>query len=298
VVKKQMAKNNIRFVRYSFCQKGGLFDQMPLRKGFGQVPRKAGLEINKYGAYQKSTISYYHIVKYLKGKKTIISIIPVELRMASKLTDTGAIKDYCANELGIDNAQVLLNGRKLKVNSLLEIDGFRVSISCRSNDSIWFKCGMQLVLPQKYESYVKRIISFCDKVNEAAKIKAAAPTVTVYDKLNTDDNLALYDILLDKVKNTAFRVLMDTPLKVLEENRTHFISLSPEEQAVALSHIVELFSCTTSSGKDLTLINGSKSSGILKMSMALNSKRFKVIRIIDQSPTGLIECRSENLLDL
>lgn len=299
VVKKQMAKNNIRFVRYSFCQKGALFDQMPLRKGnFGQIPRKAGLDKNKYGAYQKATISYYHLVKYIESKKTIVSIIPVELRLASKLTDIQAIRAYCANELGIDNAQVLLNGRKIKVNTLFDIDGFRVSLSCRSNDRIWFKSGMQLVLPQKYELYVNRISSFCEKVSEAAKSKAAAPAITVYDKLNTDDNLALYDILLDKVMNTAFRVLMDTPLKVLKENREHFVSLSLEDQVLALSHIVELFSCTTSSGKDLTLIKGSKSSGILNMSMLLNSKRFKVIRIIDQSPTGLIERCSENLFDL
>lgn len=34
------------------------------------------------------------------------------------------------------------------------------------------------------------------------------------------------------------------------------------------------------------------------MSMALGEKRFSDIRIIDQSPTGLIEHCSENLLEL
>lgn len=40
IVKSNMAKNNIRFTRYAFKQTGGLFDQNPLKKGLGQVPRK------------------------------------------------------------------------------------------------------------------------------------------------------------------------------------------------------------------------------------------------------------------
>ena len=59
-----------------------------------------------------------------------------------------------------------------------------------------------------------------------------------------------------------------------------------------------LFGCGDSQGKDLTLIGGVKSSGIQKMTMKLNRKRFKDIRLIDQSPTGLVERRTDNLLML
>ena len=91
---------------------------------------------------------------------------------------------------------------------------------------------------------------------------------------------------------------MPTPVNVLESGKCLFENLSVEEQSIALLHIIELFGCSSSGGCDLTLLNGAKSSGILKMTMTLNYKRFSKIHIIDQSPTGLIEKRSENLLEL
>lgn len=297
-VKRQMTKNNIRYVRYSLTRKGGLFDQMPLRKGHGQVPRKAGLDTENYGGYQNPAISHFYLVKYQKGKNSVISLIPVELRAAGSIRSVGDISDYCRDYLKMGSVSVLLGGRKIKINTLFEIDGFRVHLSSRSNDSIWFKGGMQLVLPQEYEAYAKKIYSYCEKCSEAAKFKADIPAVTKYDKLTSEQNEALYDLLLDKLENTSYHVLMDTPLKVLKGSRDMFRELPVEQQTLALSHIIELFGCTNPSGKDLTIINGSKSSGILKMSMALNAKRFSDIRIIDQSPTGLIEHRSENLLEL
>lgn len=302
-VKTQMAKNNIRFVRYSFCQKGGLFDQEPLRKGHGQIPRKKGLDINKYGAYQKSTITYYLLVKYKKGKKHIVSLIPVELRFAVNIKTLDDKIRYCADyvEQNLKSVleSVLLGGRKIKINTLFEIDGFRANLSCRTNNNIWFKGGMPLILPQKYENYVKIISSYYSKYNEACKLKANTPFITEYDKITSEENIDLFNILLEKLANTKYRILMPTPLEIIKNNKEYFCGLSVEQQTIALYHIIELFGCTTSSGKDLTLINGSKSSGILQISMSLNgTKRFSDIRIIDQSPTGLIEHRSENLLEL
>ncbi len=297
-VKKQMARNNIRFVRYSFCKKESLFSQMPLRKGHGQVARKKNLDVEKYGGYQNPAVAYFILVKYIKGKKSVISLEPVELRFSAKLRTVEDYSAYCNEILGLPDAEVLLGGRKIKINALLEIDGFRVNVSSRSNDSVWFKGGMQLVLPQEHELYAKKIYSYCEKYSEAVKLKAEIPAVTKYDKLTAEQNIALYDLLLDKLENTAYHVLMDTPLKLLKDSRQLFTELPVEKQTVALSHIIELFRCNTSSGKDLTLLDGSKASGILKMSMALNAKRFSDIRIIDQSPTGLIERRSENLFEL
>lgn len=54
-VKKTMAKNNIRFTRYSFKQKGGLFEQNILKKSNGQIPIKSDSpieNIDKYGGYK------------------------------------------------------------------------------------------------------------------------------------------------------------------------------------------------------------------------------------------------------
>lgn len=302
-VRKQMSKNNIRFVRYSYCQKGGLFDQNPLRKGNRQVPRKKGLDVEDYGGYQKSTITYYFLAKYKKGKKQIISLIPVDLRFAVNIrTFDDKVRfcsEYVEREFKAVLETVLLGGRKIKVNTLFEIDGFRANLSCRTNNNIWFKGGMQLVVPQEFELYAKKLSSYSVKYSDAIKFKSDIPQITKYDKITPEQNIALYDLLYEKLAGTKYKILMPTPLETLKNNREFFVNLPVEKQTIALLHVIELFGCSTSSGSDLTLINGAKSTGILQISMSLNgTKRFSDIRIIDQSPTGLIEHRSENLLEL
>lgn len=302
VVKNQMSKNNIRFVRYSYCQKGGLFDQNPLRKGHGQVPRKKGLDFENYGGYQKSTITYYLLAKYKKGKNKIVSLIPVDLRFAVNIrTFEDKVRfcsDYVERELKAVLETVLLGGRKIKINALFEIDGFRAHLSGRTGSSVVFKCGMQLIVPREDENYIKKLSSYFAKYQEAVKFKNNPPKITKYDKITAEQNSALYDLLTDKLKTTAYGLFMGTVLEHLEKNREYFCGLDTEIQSVVLYHIVELFGCSTSTGKDLSLINESNQSGIIKMTLALSKKRFSDIRIIDQSPTGLIEHRSENLLEL
>ena len=61
-------KNNIHLTRYAFCQKGGLFDQMPVKKGQGQIPLKKGMDITKYGGYNKASASFFVVAKYLYNK--------------------------------------------------------------------------------------------------------------------------------------------------------------------------------------------------------------------------------------
>ena len=302
VVKNQMSKNNIRFVRYSYCQKGELFKQELLRKGHGQVPRKKGLDVENYGGYQKSTITYYLLAKYKKGKNQIVTLIPVDLRFAVNIrTFEDKLRfcsDYVERELKAVLETVLLGGRKIKINALFEIDGFRAHLSGRTGSSVVFKCGMQLIVPREDENYIKKLSSYFAKYQEAVKFKNNPPKITKYDKITAEQNIALYDLLTDKLKTTAYGLFMGTVLEHLEKNREYFCGLDTEIQSVALYHIVELFGCSTSTGKDLSLINESNQSGIIKMTLALSKKRFSEIRIIDQSPTGLIEHRSENLLEL
>lgn len=58
-INKYLLKNDILFTRYAYCNKGGLFNQQPLKapkdenKGTKLVPRKKGLDTNKYGGYDK-----------------------------------------------------------------------------------------------------------------------------------------------------------------------------------------------------------------------------------------------------
>lgn len=297
-VKNTMNKNNIRFVRYSYIKKGGLFDINPMRKGYGQVPLKKGLDINKYGGYNKAAVAFYCLIKYINKSKPQTSIIPIEVYRAKDIKTKEDIKKFCEETLGLKGVTVLLNGRKIKINTLFEIDGFRAYLAGKTGNSLCFRGGMQLILGSEWEEYIKRLSAFSEKYNEAIRMKRSEYKITAFNKIDAEHNCALYDILKNKLAKTPYAVLMPTPVNVLENGKEMFEKLSVEEQSIALLHMIELFGCSNSDGSDLTLLNGSKRTGILKMTMTLNTKRFSKIYIIDQSPTGLIEKRSENLLEL
>lgn len=292
----QLHKNNIRFVRYSYCQTGALFDLMPLRKGLGQVPRKKELEaIEKYGGYNKQTYAGFYLIKYFdeKSKVSETTLVAVPLRVMKRHITLKDKEAFCVSE-GFKNPVILLNGRMIKTNSLWEIDGYRVHLSGKSSSDIWFKGGQQLVVAPEMENYIKKIVKFCNEVKTSRK----ELLISKFDGLTLEMNLELYDLFLSKLRDTKYRTFMETALDTLSKGREKFISLSIENQTIALFNILQLFGCNNSQGKNLTLVGGVKSSGIQKMTMKLNKKRFKSIKIINQSPTGLFENKTENLLEL
>lgn len=285
-------KNNIRFVRYSYCQKGALFDLMPLRKGNGQVELKSGMDINKYGGYNKQTYTGFYLVKHDDKKDRAISLVAIPLRIQNTISSIEDIIKYCISE-GYKNPEVLLNGRLIKTNSLWEIDGYRVHLSGKSAGTVWFKCGQQLILSCELESYVKKIQKYCEK-NSGKDLDL----INQYDQIDTEQNIILYDVLGDKLSNTKYNVLMGKVSELINSKRDEFINLTVEQQAVFLKNMLNLFSCNDSQGKDLSLIGGVKAAGIQTLGLKMNPKRFQSISILDQSPTGLFESKTPNLLSL
>ena len=90
---------------------------------------------------------------------------------------------------------------------------------------------------------------------------------------------------------------MKTAEDVLSNGKEKFCNMIPEEQTIVLMNMLQLFRCNNSGGTDLTEIGGVKNSGIMRMNMKINNKNFNKIYIIDQSPTGLWEKKS-NLIEL
>ncbi len=291
---RQLHKNNIRFVRYSYCQTGALFDLMPRRKGSGQVPRKKELDnIDKYGGYNSQTFTGFYLVSYDDKKSRETALVPVPLRVVESLKTMSDIEEFCIKE-GYKNPKIELNGRLIKTNSLWEIDGYRVHLSGKSSGDIWFKGGQQLVIDAASEAYFKKISNYISRIKDYKKL----PSITIHDGLCVERNLNLFDLLTYKISSTNYKTLMPSAVETLNKGKERFNSLSCEEQVIALSNIIQLFGCNNSQGKDLTLIGGVKSAGIQKMTLKINKKRFKSIRIIDQSSTGLFENKTINMCEL
>lgn len=286
-------KNNIRFVRYSYCQKGALFDIQPVRKGLGQVPRKTEMnDISKYGGYNKQSVTGYYLISYDGKKDRETALFPVPLTAVDLLkTQDDKVKFCEAN--GYLNTRILLNGRIIKTNTLFEIDGYRVHLSGKSTDSVWFKGATQLVVGTEEEDYTKKIVNYYKKTVGAKEL----PPISEHDGITEELNCKLYGVFLQKI-NSKYSVLMETAAKTIESGKTTFESLDIQKQVIALYHILELFGCSNSHGKDLTSIKGAANSGIQKMSLKINKDRFNSIRIIDQSPTGLFETKTQNIIEL
>ena len=223
--------------------------------------------------------------------------MPIDLIYAGQLTSKQEVLNHLCEKHGLIEPELLLGGRKIKYNTLLEIDGFRSHLTCKTNDRIKIKRGLQLILPYEWEKYIKRLETYNNRNSEYQRLNKKTLEITVKDEITNEKNIELYNILLDKLKNTKYNVFK-TPSEIIEQGKEFFTNLSVEEQSIALFKMLGLFNCTLPSGIDLKLIGGSQSSAILSISMDLNKKSFSSIKIIDQSPTGLFEKKSPNLLDL
>lgn len=306
-VKKTMMKNNIRFVRYSYCQKGALFDLNPLRKGYGQLALKNPeddsnyvfskmRDTEKYGGYNGLTSSYFYLVRYIEKKKHVTAFVPVDLVYALSIKTEEDIMKYLTDVRNLDSPELLLDGRKIKYNTLFEIDGYRCHLSAKTGKQIVFKNGQQLVVSYETERYLKRLVKYNER-NNAFKGKNNI-LITEEDKITKVENLEIYKLFMSKIENTRYMQVFEVPLKILKDGIDMFIDMTVEKQAVTLCKLLQLFRCNTSSGKDMSDIGGSNQTGIIRLQMKLSSRNYSTIRIVDQSSTGLYEKKSKNLLEL
>lgn len=281
-VKANMAKNNIRFTRYAFKQSGGLFDQMPLKKGLGQVPRKKNMDINKYGGYNRPSSAYFVFVEYKDKKgKTIRSFEPVDLYIEKEYKDNP--KAFMEKKLGVDDVKVIIPC--VKYNALISIDGFRMHISSKSGGGRQLVCkpAIQLVLSQKQERYIKKISNYLAKCAELRKEKE----ITDKDEISAQENFELYDALAFKMTATVFKNKFSKLGNTLIEKRNVFVTLSLYNQCYTLMQIINILHANVLSG-DLTAIGEAKKSGITLISNKLNLG-YKSAKLINQSITGLFE---------
>lgn len=290
-VKKVMAKNNILFTRYATEAKGALFDLLPVKKGKGQLPLKTSdirlSDISKYGGYNKISGAYFILIEHeIKGKKVkTIEYVPVYLAKEIE-KDSNKLKEYCNNNW--INPRIVIP--KIKINTLFCVDGFCMHLSGRTGNQLIFKCANQLVLNEENVKYIKKVTKYIDKCRE----KKAKLEITENTKITFDENVRIYDELLNKLSNSIYFKKLGPAILNLEKGREKFIALELNEQCEVICEILKLTQCT-SGGANFSLIGGPAKSGILVL--AKDITKLKNIYIINQSPTGLFEER-KNLATL
>ena len=293
IVKKTMAKNNIRFTRYSYKQKGGLFDQNILKKGKGQVSVKSNSplkDIVKYGGYNKATSTCFSLISYINEKgETVKQFVPIDLHDEIRYLENP--KAFIDGKLSVDSAVII---PCVKYNTLVSVDGFRMHISKKSNggSTIGYKPAIQLVLDNNLEKYAKKVENY---LNKCAELKAEKE-ITAFDGITFENNILLYNTLADKLSNTVMSVKFSNIANAMISKKEFFAKLSLKNQCDVLMQVMNIVHANVRTG-DLSLLGEAKNSGTIttgsKIAPAKNIKSFK---IINQSITGLFEQEIE-LLD-
>lgn len=288
IVKKNVMKNNILFTRYATEQKGGFYDQMIVGHGGGQMPIKTSDErlsdFEKYGGYNKISGAYFALVRHTNEKgKVVKTIESVPIYVASKVRrDPDELQKYFDSYL--NDADILV--KKILFNSLVEIDGFKMHISARSNKDIVCKCAEQLVVNNEIYEYLKAVTKYYEnqKLNKNLKVS----NLSIISK---DKNLECFDLFLNKLIITIYSKKLSSQIPVFENGRDKFIELSLENQCIFLANALVLFSCVAGT-TDLSLIGGASQAGQFKFSG--NITKMNDIKLVNQSITGVFE----NKIDL
>lgn len=284
-VRDIMQRDNLLYTEYTYCNKGKLFDETIQKKGKKNVniALKSGLDIEKYGGYQGASTSYFAQVEF-DGKKgeRVKNIIGVPIYIANRLShEPAAFEDYCKDIKGMTNVKILVP--KIKKNTMMIINGFAMRIRGESGSrDLVFKAAKQLHLDNESLELVRRIEKYVEK-NKEYKINEEI------DKITNESLNKLYDILLDKLKG-PYKYRPSNPISKIEASRDAFCNeIEMEKKVVVIYEMLNLFRCDIANSADLSIIGGSKNSGVLAIKKNTVSKNE--VELINQSITGLFENR-------
>ena len=279
-VREMMRKNTPLMTRMSFEQHGGIANATLYSakkvKPEGYFPLKASdarlSDITKYGGYTSATIAYYFIVSYKKGKKEIISVEGLPILFKEKVEHTAnGMERYCTEQLGYENVRILC--KKLRIQSLLEINGYWMYLSGKTGNQLKMRNAINLCLSDKQIRYIRKIEKFSE-------------TEVLDEVLCEAGNIQLYDALVEKHMHTIYAKRPNAVGEKLEKAREQFVELAVDDQCKVLYQILQLTKIGPVSA-DLTLIGESAHTGVMLISKKL--KQTDSVYLVEQSVTGLYE---------
>lgn len=282
-VKKEIAGTNFRVTQMSYIGKGELFKQNILRKGKGQISQKNNSpkeDISKYGEYNKASSAYFCLVEFdgKSGRKKTIETIPVYVYNQVKQGKDNLLDKYLKDNLRAKNYKILLD--KIKINSLVKLDGFYYNIRGKTGDDISVIGAVQLILSNKEQKLIKKIDKFLSRKKDNKNLK-----ISKLDNIKEDELIDLYNKLLNKLNEGIYSYKRNNQAINIKNTYDKFLCLSIEDKLIVLSQILLLFK-RNNDGCDLREIGLSKKAGVIHINKKLNVKEFK---LINQSVTGLFE---------
>ncbi len=286
-VDKWMRRDNILYTRAPYKATGNLYDLNILKAGNGQLPVKKGMDIEKYGGYNKIQGSYFALFEHDDKKKRSRTLLFIP-RYFGDEPSSEQLEKY-ASEHGLANPSLRM--KCIKVDSRLEIDGFRLNIRGTSGggSGVLYLCGEQLSVPFDLLKVFKNVFKYTDKESNA-QWKYSAQEL----HLTEEGTMCAYEFLISKLGNSPYSKL--SPLRTaqdsLNKSKEKFMSLDLNGKTEVLSQILKMFHCNAENA-NLKEIGGPGVAGRLILSSKISL--FDSVILIHQSPTGLFENRIDLL---
>ena len=234
-----------------------------------------------------------------------VMFVPINLMDTGQFaTDAGYAKRRTAETIERitgtqpQEMEILLGGRKLKIDTVFSFDGIRMTLASKyDEDYNVFNSLSPLVLNKDQERHVKAL----EVLQRKRKNGSTIVPDEKHDGISVEKNLTLYEELLKKLERSPYCKLPKNPSRLLAEKeaRDKFESATILDQIDCLLSLIawmngKSYSC------DLSSIGKSKTAERMIISNKLSAlaKKYSNIRIIDYSPAGLFSTQSDNLLEL
>ena len=289
IVKSTMNKNNIRYTRYAFEKKGGLFKVTILKKGNGQASIKKNDKrnsIEKYGGYNQVSSTYFSCVEHGKDNKRMISMFSVNLYDKNKYEENPIA--YLIENYGLINP--IIKVKKVKIQSCISFDNMLCHLGGKDSggSQISYRPGVQLVLGYDNERYIRNVIRCAGGDLHFQTSKNEKDIVTA------EKNIELFNLLIEKMKNNIYGVLYSNLGDKLYCSKENFEKLDIVEQCNVIKNVLTILKNNATKG-DLKSI-GIKANGAIRLNNNISEiKNVKSIKLINQSVTGLFEKEFELL---
>lgn len=298
-VKKQLNKKSVLLTRKSYMQHGKLFEanstsKKDIKSG-AYVPDKSSderlVDVYKYGGKSGISNAAFALVEFdKKGKRIrILERIPLYLNIMSK--DDRRLNTYLKDKISTeyknnDVSSLSVRMYPIRQYSLLKIDGYYYFLSGSNDETrVALRDAVPFYLTDYEIAYVK-CIEKAVQTQQYTRVQKGEMVIT------GEKNLALYDVLIDKMNSGIFLKKKVKIVDTLVEGREEFRKLNQENQC---NIIMQIFSWITSTqqGVNLTDIGGARNAGRLILSKNLSNLSEAIL--IEQSVTGLYERRIDLL---
>ncbi len=299
VVEKAMANMHIHLTKYQVCKKGGFYDQNPVSAGSGElVPLKRGLDTEKYGGYNKPTVSFYTLVRYRCKKTYELKILPCELMIADKyLKDPEFAANHIRSMLpkNAEDISKPLGDRILKINTVFSLDGFEVCLAGKTNEKIILRSLTTPRYSAEWIRYIKKIENVSKKLSQKNGYH-----IDEYAGISPAQNMALFDYLVGLMNGKVYSKQPGGKLCVCNGKRDIFEKLDIESQCKCLENMLSYLKTNRSGSCNMKTVKGGANEGAITLNLNISNwkKYYTDVRIIDRTASGLYEKRSDNLLEL